>query len=459
MADEQANVVIIDDEGTRHVFPPGFDPKRAAQIVKQGLAPTPPASTSNLDRLASMLPTAGGMIGGATGGVPGAAIGGAAGEGYRKAVTSLGQIPGAVRDVASKLLPIPGVPYEPGATARGAVEGMASGAKDAGIESALQAVYELGGKAVSAGLSAGGRAVYRGYLKPSLSARLLPKAAEIVETGIREGLPVTDAGSAKATQLIGELQAEVQQILKDTPGEVNLSDVANKVRAFAKRRYYIPGKPSADFDAAMKVADELDSHGSLPRVPGAPVTEQTTSSILDAQGQPMTSTRQVPGEPTVNPNVSLSKANDVKAGLDQSVGEANFGIDRGATKTAQKVARRGVRQAIEAQAPNVAPLNARESKLIDLANALQRATGREGNRNALYGVPTMAAAASGAAELSAGAGRYGAGAMALAVRMGLTPAVATKAAILAAKMGDQLPGTAVADVARIAVQTISQSQQ
>jgi hypothetical protein len=32
------DIVIIDDNGTEHVFPPGSDPKRAAAIVRQQLA-------------------------------------------------------------------------------------------------------------------------------------------------------------------------------------------------------------------------------------------------------------------------------------------------------------------------------------------------------------------------------------------------------------------------------------
>lgn len=44
MADQE--VIIVDDAGTEHIFPPGFDPKRAAGIVRQrATAPAEPAST------------------------------------------------------------------------------------------------------------------------------------------------------------------------------------------------------------------------------------------------------------------------------------------------------------------------------------------------------------------------------------------------------------------------------
>jgi hypothetical protein len=395
----------------------------AAAGIDRGTATTSKAS-SGLDRLLGLLPAAGGMVGGAAGGIPGAALGGAAGAGYRQLGAHLTELPGAAMDVTRNLV------RQPGATLRGAVEGAGQGAKDAGIEAALQSLYELGGRAVTAGLSTAGRAVYRGYLKPSLSKPLLAKASEIVETGIREAIPVTDAGAAKADRLIGELNGEVDRILQNAKGDVNLSDVANQVRAFARRKYYKPGQPMADYEAAMKVADELDQHPSIvnPMAPTSPAMATPTA------------------------------ANDIKRGLDETVGASNFGMERGATKTAQKVARRGVRQQIEAVAPEVAPLNARQSRLLDLAQTLNRAVGREGNRNQLFGMPALAAGASAATEFAHGTSAYGSLAMGLAARVGLSPAAATRAAILAAKMGDQVPGTAVADVARAAVEAVRLSE-
>lgn len=41
MADEQPEVVIRDGAGTEHVFPAGFDPQRAAQIVREGAGAAP----------------------------------------------------------------------------------------------------------------------------------------------------------------------------------------------------------------------------------------------------------------------------------------------------------------------------------------------------------------------------------------------------------------------------------
>lgn len=59
MAEDQGEVVIVGADGTEHVFPSGFDPKKAAAIVRGGGATAgvdtgAPPDTSNLTRLASM---------------------------------------------------------------------------------------------------------------------------------------------------------------------------------------------------------------------------------------------------------------------------------------------------------------------------------------------------------------------------------------------------------------------
>src|SRR4051794_10965587 len=47
MADDQ-EIVIVDGDGTEHVFPAGFDPKRAAAIVKQRRSGVPNATAADM---------------------------------------------------------------------------------------------------------------------------------------------------------------------------------------------------------------------------------------------------------------------------------------------------------------------------------------------------------------------------------------------------------------------------
>lgn len=152
-------------------------------------------------------------------------------------------------------------------------------------------------------------------------------------------------------------------------------------------------------------------------------------------------------------------ANQVKRDIQRSAAD-KFGIPTGSAETATEKAASGImRRGIEAQVPAVGPLNARQSRLIDVAKAIARATGREENKSPLIGVNTMISGAIGGEEYARTKDPAGAAAKALAVRMALTPAVATRAAIVAAKMAEKIPGTAVADIARVAVQVVSESQQ
>ena len=344
-------------------------------------------------------------VGGVPGAVGGAAVGGAGGEGIRQAIQTW----------RGKEAP------------RTPVEALT----DVGTEGVIQGGMEAAGGAIVKGAGAAGKAIYRGYLKPSLAKQSLGKADTIVRTALDEALPITKTGEATAGRVIKELRREVDGILERTGGEIDLKTVADKVRAFARQRYYKPGRSTADFEAAMDVANRIDAHPSLPLPEGA---------AFDAP--PVTT-------------VSASKANQVKRGIDESVGESNFGVERGATKTTEKIARRTLRQAIEQLAPEVGPINAREGRLIDAAKALSRAVGRESNKSPLIGVNTIA---SGAVGFGASGDPFVAAATALATRMALTPEVMSRVAIVAHQLG-KTSGSAPASVARAALVAVLESQQ
>lgn len=53
MPEQAGRVVIVDGEGQRHVFPAGFDPRRAASIVKQRTAPKEPGLATIGDQMES----------------------------------------------------------------------------------------------------------------------------------------------------------------------------------------------------------------------------------------------------------------------------------------------------------------------------------------------------------------------------------------------------------------------
>ena len=387
---------------------------------------------SRLERAVGAGPMVGSTVGAIAGGVPGAIIGGAAGRGYQDLIEHAKEIPGAVVDVAKGLV------NNPRETLGGFAEGAESGAIDSGLAGAVGGALEYGGNLAMKGLQNAAGAVYRGYLKPSLAAVNVKKAQQIVQTALEEAIPLTNKGIAKASSTISELNAEVQRILaarqnisQTVHGDIDLHDIAEKVRSFARGKYFKPGTPSEDFDAAMKVADNIDKHASLGLPPGA--------------------------QPGPTP-VDLTTANEVKTSLRDSAGKNAFGVERSAAQEAEKQGARNLRMDIETRAPAVGPLNARESKLLDTVKAIRQAVERDANQNPLYGVKSIIAAGAGGAEYGKSGDPWTAAATALGTRYMLRPEMVSKMAILAYRIG-KLPGVAPASAARLALAALSEGQR
>jgi hypothetical protein len=356
------------------------------------------------------LPMAGATVGGILGapgivtGAGGAALGGAAGEAGRQLLNrALGrEAPGTMTEAATGI----------------------------GTQGAIQGGLEAVGGGLTKGVSAAGQQLYRGYLKPALNQVDLPKAREIVATAIREALPISKGGEQRARNLIRDLNRQVNSLLQGASGgRIDLRQIANQVRAFANAKYNRPGVPGNDLEAALRVADEIDAHPSLQTPGGGRIV-------------------------AVNP----ADANKVKQGLDTAVGDRAFGVERGAATEARKQGRHATRLAIEQQVPEVGPLNARESQIIDALEAVQHATGREENRNALFGVPSMLSGMAGAGYGASQHDPIGGALLALTTRGLLAPAVASRIAILATRFG-KVPGTAPATAMRMAIKVALSEEQ
>ena len=138
--------------------------------------------------------------------------------------------------------------------------------------------------------------------------------------------------------------------------------------------------------------------------------------------------------------------------------EGGFGTPQGAKKSTEKFAANQLKQGLEKVAPKIAPLNARESRLIDAARAISRAVEREANNNQLYGVKSMVAGTLGGAAYASDRDPASAAALALATRGALHPAVASRAAIVASRLA-KTAGVSAATAARLAYYAVSESEQ
>lgn len=375
--------------------------------------------------LVDHLPAVGGTVGGIVGGIGGTAFG--MGVGGVPGAVGGATLGGAAGAAAKQLMGR--------ARGTGAPASMKDATKDIGVEGAIQGATELGGGLVGKHVVIpAAKAVMRGYLKPSLAGAKIDKAREIVQTALDEALPVTKAGHELAGRVINEINQEVDGLLANVKGKVDLHQVAQKVRAFAKSKYYKPGVDNSDFDAAMQVADTLDNHPSLGLPPGVKPTAVKVSAV---------------------------RANETKQAVRPN--SRAYGQQGAAPEAAtRKVAGSEMRQAVEDVATregveNIGALNAREGRLIDAQDAVKHAAGREENRNAIFGVPSLLAGGIGAGVGAQNNDPVQGLVYALGARALLSPAVMTRAAIIAAKLAKN--GYSAAAAARLAIQAARSEAQ
>lgn len=417
--------IVRGPDGVTHRFP--ADATDAEISAALDAAPRPPeAHTSRkrtwtdtaVDALPTISGTVGGLVGGVGGTVAGMGVGGV--PGAIGGATLGGALGESVRQLANRV--------------RGNAVPTSAGeaAKAIGLQGGIQGGSEALGGLTTQGAVKGATAVYRGYLKPALSAGLLAKANQIVQTALEEALPITRGGVQKAQTIITELRGLVDDILAKAQGTLDLHDVANRVRAFAKKRYFKPGVDTSDYQLALGVADKLDQHPSLPIQPGTTIRQTA---------------------------VSLSAANEAKRGLYASIKDAGFGTPQGAKKTTEKFAghqlKVGLENATGGPIGTVATLNARESKLIDAAEAIAHAVEREANQNKLYGVKMLAAIGVGGGAYARGDDVPTALTKGIVTRALLHPGTQSYLAILAYHIAKQL-GVGMATATRLAAYTLQQ---
>lgn len=294
---EQQEVVIVDGSGTEHVFPAGFDPKKAAAIVRaSGTAQAPEAPKGDLGRFGGYKQIgdavisagkyaldhpvqAGATLGGFaaapfTGGasVVAAGLGAAGGAGLGEIVDQFRHGPKSPAQVATSM----------------ATEG-AAGAAGQGIANGAAQL-----------LKAGGKLVYKAALRPSMG--LQREFGDVAATGLREGAPVGEGGAKK---IIGQ----IKNLSEQTRGILTAKDAARP----PVRGYLPPARETIPLGAAPTAGEmPIRVTGSQPiplrrgpilsngkraieHIPGDPI-DTLHSSFLDETGH-------VPG-PLPSPELS-----------------------------------------------------------------------------------------------------------------------------------------------------------
>jgi len=227
-------IVIVDASGKEHVFPDGFDPKRAASIVQQQAAPASsgpvpdfqdPNPLNRIGQAVTRFVKAHPVAVGATAGALAVPTGGMSLL-PAMAAAGLGAAGGAGLGIAGRQL------------ATGKPEPALDTAKTMATEGAMGAGGEGVGRAVGAGLKLLGRGAYRVALAPT--QQTLGKYGDVVGQGLETATPVSKGGLVKATAGKAAKMAEKKAALSAADQTVNYS---------AKQIADEASKPLADYSA------------------------------------------------------------------------------------------------------------------------------------------------------------------------------------------------------------------
>lgn len=219
---------------------------------------------------------------------------------------------------------------------------------------AVQAVPALaGGKAAeklfSPAMVGGAQRLMQSALKPTLADLKTGKAASAIQTMLDEGVNVTPGGVMKLKNKIAALNDEIGQLIANSPATISKSKAASELQGTLDR-FGKQVNPNADTKVILNAWDEFMNHPLLSRSNDIPV--QLAQEMKQTTGR------------------LLSKKNA-------------YGQMGTADVESQKALTRGLKEGIADAVPEVAGLNAAESKMLNALNINERRVLISANKNPL----------------------------------------------------------------------------
>lgn len=199
--------------------------------------------------------------------------------------------------------------------------------------------------------------VYESGLKPGPRSNTRAEVSRMVDTGLDEGIAVSEAGMRKMSKLQEDINRHVAAELtaeNSTVPPINKFKVASRLS-----------------DAVRKFSNQVNSDADL-------------TSISDVGNEFLKNT----------PNdIDPLTAQSLKQGTYRQLKDRAFGELKNAEMEGQKHLARGLKEEIDARFPQVKAMNARNSDLFNLSPELEAAVNRHANKNLLgFGTPLLGAA-------------------------------------------------------------------
>lgn len=238
-------------------------------------------------------------------------------------------------------------------------ENFASGQTAKGVGQSVGIGLNLSTPALVKGASAAMRAVpgvtdaadalsrhaYQSALKPPPGSSSLSQVNSMVDTGLKNAIPISEGGVAKLSDLVSDLHDKTIAQIKagsSTGATVNKFNVVSRLAPTAAK-FATQANPEADMAAISNSGNEFLRN------------QPTDIPAIDAQ--------------------------NVKSGTYKQLNSKAYGELSSATVESQKALARGIKEELETQFPEIKGLNANEGQLLGLQPALERAVRRINNKD------------------------------------------------------------------------------
>lgn len=236
------------------------------------------------------------------------------------------------------------------------------------------------GSAIGSGADSLARKLMASALKPTIKQWRTGQADRAISTMLDEGLNATGGGVEKIGTRIHDLNAEILNAIQGSGATVDRSKVLSAIDP-VRARFANQVSPTGDLAAIQSVADDFAAHPAI-----------------------------------ASNSIPVMMAQQLKQGTYRTL-KGKYGEVGSAATEAQKALARGLKEEVAGAVPAVAPLNARESSLLDALAVAERRSMMDANKNpvglaAIAPSPAMFAAfladRSGALKSLAARGLHGA---------------------------------------------------
>jgi len=227
------------------------------------------------------------------------------------------------------------------------IAGLALDSTIAGVGEKTMA--KVAGK-ISAPLIARAEKLYQSALKPTAS--VLKKSPDVVKTGIKEGIKVSDSGLSKVRGIMDDIGEDIGRVIDNGIAQGRAVQKKSLLPYLDQLKEYLGNSLGG-----KQLVKEVDD-----------ISKKILNDLPD--------------------NIPIETAQKIKQ-TTQGLVNKYYGAMAPVEQETKKQLARGLKDEIAKAVPEIAELNARDAKLFQLEESLQRAVSRMGNREVINAFDIM----------------------------------------------------------------------